>query len=113
MDITDKIDELIADIKKCVDKRISNYANKEISKYEKYRKNILKYAEEPIERIGLSHRTYRILNEKGIRKVGEIILLTEGELYKPGRGLGGKSVNEIKGVLAKRGLKLIDQIKKY
>ncbi len=59
----------------------------------------------PIETLGLSVRAFNCLKRAGISKVSELIDLTEDEIIKM-RNFGRRSLDEIKAVLAERGLAL-------
>ncbi len=59
----------------------------------------------PVETLNLSVRSYNCLKRSGIAKVSELIDLSEDEIMKM-RNFGKKSLDEIKDVLAERGLSL-------
>lgn len=109
MDTSKRIEELLVDIKGGVKKRVADYSKNEFSRFERYHENVLKYANEPIETLNLSHRSYRILNERGLKTVGDLICLTEEEFYSINNGFGKKSLNEVITSLDIIGLKLRNQ----
>jgi DNA-directed RNA polymerase subunit alpha len=59
----------------------------------------------PVETLNLSVRSFNCLKRAGISKVSELLDLTEDEIMKM-RNFGKKSLDEIKQVLAERGLTL-------
>jgi DNA-directed RNA polymerase subunit alpha len=59
----------------------------------------------PVETLNLSVRSFNCLKRAGISKVSELLDLTEDEIMKM-RNFGKKSLDEIKQVLAERGLSL-------
>jgi DNA-directed RNA polymerase subunit alpha len=59
----------------------------------------------PVESLNLSVRSFNCLKRAGISKVSELLDLTEDEIMKM-RNFGKKSLDEIKQVLAERGLSL-------
>ncbi len=59
----------------------------------------------PVETLNLSVRSFNCLKRAGISKVSELLDLTEDEIMKM-RNFGRKSLDEIKQVLAERGLSL-------
>ena len=59
----------------------------------------------PVETLNLSVRSFNCLKRAGISKVSELLDLTEDEIMKM-RNFGKKSLDEIKQVLAERGLAL-------
>jgi len=59
----------------------------------------------PIEELNLSVRAERLLKENGIHFVRDLVQKTPQELLKM-KNMGRKSVNEIKVVLAQKGLSL-------
>jgi DNA-directed RNA polymerase subunit alpha len=59
----------------------------------------------PVESLNLSVRSFNCLKRAGISKVSELLDLTEDEIMKM-RNFGRKSLDEIKQVLAERGLSL-------
>ena len=59
----------------------------------------------PVETLNLSVRSFNCLKRAGISKVSELLDLTEDEIMKM-RNFGKKSLDEIKAVLAERGLSL-------
>jgi DNA-directed RNA polymerase subunit alpha len=59
----------------------------------------------PVETLNLSVRSFNCLRRAGISKVSELLDLTEDEIMKM-RNFGKKSLDEIKQVLAERGLSL-------
>jgi DNA-directed RNA polymerase subunit alpha len=59
----------------------------------------------PVESLNLSVRSFNCLKRAGISKVSELLDLTEDEIMKM-RNFGKKSLDEIKQVLAERGLTL-------
>jgi DNA-directed RNA polymerase subunit alpha len=59
----------------------------------------------PVETLNLSVRSFNCLKRAGISKVSELLDLTEDEIMKM-RNFGKKSLDEIKDVLAERGLSL-------
>jgi DNA-directed RNA polymerase subunit alpha len=59
----------------------------------------------PVESLNLSVRSFNCLKRAGISKVSELLDLTEDEIMKM-RNFGKKSLDEIKQVLAERGLAL-------
>ncbi|HEY1882143.1 MAG TPA: DNA-directed RNA polymerase subunit alpha [Candidatus Cybelea sp.] len=59
----------------------------------------------PVETLNLSVRSFNCLKRAGISKVSELLDLTEDEIMKM-RNFGKKSLDEIKQVLAERGLML-------
>ncbi len=59
----------------------------------------------PVETLNLSVRSFNCLKRAGISKVSELLDLTEDEIMKM-RNFGKKSLDEIKAVLADRGLSL-------
>ncbi len=59
----------------------------------------------PVETLNLSVRSFNCLKRAGISKVSELLDLTEDEIMKM-RNFGRKSLDEIKQVLAERGLTL-------
>ena len=59
----------------------------------------------PVETLNLSVRSFNCLKRAGISKVSELLDLTEDEIMKM-RNFGKKSLDEIKAVLAGRGLSL-------
>ncbi|HEV3155810.1 MAG TPA: DNA-directed RNA polymerase subunit alpha [Candidatus Baltobacteraceae bacterium] len=59
----------------------------------------------PVETLSLSVRSFNCLKRAGISKVSELLDLTEDEIIKM-RNFGKKSLDEIKQVLAERGLAL-------
>ncbi len=59
----------------------------------------------PVETLNLSVRSFNCLKRAGISKVSELLDLTEDEIMKM-RNFGKKSLDEIKLVLAERGLSL-------
>lgn len=59
----------------------------------------------PVESLNLSVRSFNCLKRAGISKVSELLDLTEDEIMKM-RNFGKKSLDEIKLVLAERGLSL-------
>jgi DNA-directed RNA polymerase subunit alpha len=59
----------------------------------------------PVETLNLSVRSYNCLKRAGIAKVSELLDLSEDEIMKM-RNFGKKSLDEIKQVLAERGLSL-------
>jgi DNA-directed RNA polymerase subunit alpha len=59
----------------------------------------------PVETLNLSVRSYNCLKRAGISKVSELLDLSEDEIMKM-RNFGKKSLDEIKQVLAERGLSL-------
>src|SRR5271165_486755 len=61
----------------------------------------------PVETLNLSVRSYNCLKRAGISKVSELLDMTEDEIIKM-RNFGKKSLDEIKQVLAERGLALRD-----
>ena len=62
--------------------------------------------EEKISDLGLSCRSYNaLLNYTKIHTVGDLIMCTETDLLKT-KNFGRRSLNEIKGILAKRNLHL-------
>lgn len=69
--------------------------------YENLNENIFK----PIEDLELSVRAYNCLKSSGINIIAELIQRTESELLKT-KNFGKRSLDEIKEVLAKHGLKL-------
>ena len=86
-------------------KNISNIIKERKNKIEEERIKNRDVNDIEIEEINLSCRTYSILNRAGINTLGKISNLTEDEL-KIIRGIGERSINEIKEVLAKYGLTL-------
>lgn len=60
---------------------------------------------ETLERLGLSTRPIRVLTEKNIKTVSQLVQTTEQDL-EGFRTLGRRSIEEIKGKLATKGLKL-------
>lgn len=69
--------------------------------YDKLNDSVLK----PIEDLELSVRAYNCLKSAGINYIAELILKTEPELLKT-KNFGKRSLEEIKEVLARQGLKL-------
>lgn len=69
--------------------------------YDKLNENVLK----PIEDLELSVRAYNCLKSAGINLIAELIQKTEGELLKT-KNFGRRSLEEIKEVLNRQGLKL-------
>src|SRR5579871_5259384 len=59
----------------------------------------------PVETLNLSVRSFNCLKRAGISKVSELLDMTEDEIMKM-RNFGKKSLDEIKQVLAERGLSL-------
>jgi DNA-directed RNA polymerase subunit alpha len=59
----------------------------------------------PVETLNLSVRSFNCIKRAGISKVSELLDLTEDEIMKM-RNFGKKSLDEIKQVLAERGLSL-------
>ncbi len=59
----------------------------------------------PVETLNLSVRSFNCLKRAGISKISELLDLTEDEIMKM-RNFGRKSLDEIKQVLAERGLSL-------
>jgi DNA-directed RNA polymerase subunit alpha len=59
----------------------------------------------PVESLNLSVRSFNCLKRAGISKVSELLDFTEDEIMKM-RNFGKKSLDEIKQVLAERGLTL-------
>ena len=59
----------------------------------------------PVETLNLSVRSFNCLKRAGISKVSELLDMTEDEIFKM-RNFGKKSLDEIKQVLAERGLAL-------
>ena len=59
----------------------------------------------PVETLNLSVRSFNCLKRAGISKVSELLDMTEDEIFKM-RNFGKKSLDEIKQVLAERGLSL-------
>jgi DNA-directed RNA polymerase subunit alpha len=59
----------------------------------------------PVETLNLSVRSYNCLKRAGISKVSELLDMTEDQIVKM-RNFGRKSLDEIKQVLAERGLSL-------
>lgn len=74
---------------------------KEGASFNLLNENILK----PIEDLELTVRAYNCLKSAGINTVAELIQKTEGELLKT-KNFGKRSLQEIKEVLGKQGLKL-------
>lgn len=69
----------------------------------------LKYdIEKPIEDLELTIRSRNCLHGKGLYKVSQLIEYTELDLLQI-EGLGKKSLNEIKDVLAEKGLTLLGE----
>ncbi len=58
-----------------------------------------------LEEAGLKSRALRALNEAGIGTIGELLKLAEADLKKM-KGLGNKSISQVKEVLASLGLEL-------
>jgi DNA-directed RNA polymerase subunit alpha len=69
--------------------------------YDKLNENVLK----PIEDLELSVRAYNCLKSAGINLIVELIQKTENELLKT-KNFGKRSLDEIKEVLTRQGLKL-------
>ncbi len=63
----------------------------------------------PVETLNLSVRSFNCLKRAGISKVSELLDLTEDEIMKM-RNFGKKSLDEIKQVLAERGLTLAPSV---
>jgi DNA-directed RNA polymerase subunit alpha len=62
----------------------------------------------PVETLNLSVRSYNCLKRAGISKVSELLDMTEDQIVKM-RNFGRKSLDEIKQVLAERGLSLREE----
>jgi DNA-directed RNA polymerase subunit alpha len=62
-------------------------------------------ADLPVEALNLSVRSYNCLKRAGISRISELLDLTEDEILRM-RNFGKKSLEEIKSVLAERGLSL-------
>lgn len=63
-----------------------------------------------IDNTELSTRAKNILRNQNVRNIEELASLTESEVFRM-RGMGGKVLEEIKDVLAKRGLSLVEEEK--
>ena len=83
------------------DKRDSEYEIEKAFIYDKINENVFK----PIEDLELSVRAYNCLNNAGINLIAELIQKTEDELLKT-KNFGKRSLQEIKEVLNRQGLKL-------
>jgi len=81
-------------------KRVDNI--EETSNFDLLNENILK----PIEELELTVRAYNCLKSAGINTIAELIQKSEGELLKT-KNFGKRSLEEIKEVLTKQGLKLL------
>lgn len=75
--------------------------DKKIEDYDKLSENVLK----PIEDLELSVRAYNCLKSAGINLIAELIQKTENDLMKT-KNFGKRSLEEIKEVLGKQGLRL-------
>lgn len=73
----------------------------EVLNFDSLSENIFK----PIEDLELSVRAYNCLKSAGINTIAELIQKTEGELLRT-KNFGKRSLEEIKEVLAKQGIKL-------
>jgi hypothetical protein len=62
-------------------------------------------ADTPIKELGLLARTARILQDQSLKTLGDVAIRSEAELLRA-PGFGRKSLNDVKGVLARNGFRL-------